>query len=84
MLVFADEGPGVSPDIRGRLFQPFVTSGKKGGTGLGLAVAYGIVKMHCGDIVAESKNGKGTTFVISIPIQQQEVQESLEWQSNQE
>jgi signal transduction histidine kinase len=49
-LVFADEGPGVSPEVEGRLFQPFVTTGKKGGTGLGLAVARRFVEDHGGSL----------------------------------
>jgi signal transduction histidine kinase len=49
-LVFADEGPGVAPEVRGRLFQPFVSAGKKGGTGLGLAVARRFVEDHGGSL----------------------------------
>ena len=48
VLVLADEGPGVSPEIRERVFEPFVTLGKKRGTGLGLAVARRFVEDHGG------------------------------------
>ena len=50
MLVLADEGPGVSPEIRERVFEPFVTLGKKRGTGLGLAVARRFVEDHGGSL----------------------------------
>jgi signal transduction histidine kinase len=49
-LVLADEGPGVSPEIRDRVFEPFVTLGKKRGTGLGLAVARRFVEDHGGSL----------------------------------
>jgi signal transduction histidine kinase len=48
VLLLADEGPGVSPEIRDRVFEPFVTLGKKRGTGLGLAVARRFVEDHGG------------------------------------
>jgi signal transduction histidine kinase len=50
VLVLADEGPGIPEEIRERLFQPFVTTGKKGGTGLGLAVARRFVEDHGGSL----------------------------------
>ncbi|MGD8895038.1 MAG: HAMP domain-containing sensor histidine kinase [Acidobacteriota bacterium] len=50
VLFLADEGPGVAPEIRERLFQPFVTGGKRGGTGLGLAVARRFVEDHGGSL----------------------------------
>ena len=50
VLVLADEGPGVPPEIRDRVFQPFVTAGKRGGTGLGLAVARRFVEDHGGSL----------------------------------
>jgi signal transduction histidine kinase len=68
--VFADEGPGVAPEIRDRLFQPFVTSGKKGGTGLGLAVARRFVADHGGSL--ELWDGepiaRGAHFRIVLPL----------------
>jgi signal transduction histidine kinase len=67
-LVLADEGPGVPPEIRDRVFDPFVTRGKKRGTGLGLAVARRFVEDHGGRIeLVES--GKGARFQILLPLQ---------------
>jgi signal transduction histidine kinase len=60
-LVFADEGPGVPPEIRDRLFQPFITAGKKGGTGLGLAVARRFVEDHGGSLVLHDEAPPMTT-----------------------
>jgi signal transduction histidine kinase len=65
-----DDGPGIPDEIMDRLFEPFVTSGKKGGTGLGLAIARSIVEAHSGQISCESKQGEGTTFLVSLPCAQ--------------
>jgi two-component system, NtrC family, sensor kinase len=74
-LRVADTGCGVPEEHLAKLFTPFFTTKEQGrGTGLGLAIAYGVVKMHCGDIVADSTVGKGTTFTITLPV----VQEQLE------
>jgi signal transduction histidine kinase len=64
----ADEGPGVPPDIRESLFQPFVTRGKKRGTGLGLAVARRFVEDH-GGLIELEEGGPGARFRILLPIQ---------------
>ena len=65
----SDSGSGIAPEHQDKLFTPFFTTKELGkGTGLGLAIAYGIVKMHSGDIRAESKLGEGTTFTVSIPV----------------
>jgi two-component system, cell cycle sensor histidine kinase and response regulator CckA len=64
-----DSGPGIPPDIIEKIFDPFFTTKrKKGGTGLGLSVVYGIVKSHKGDISVESHPGEGTVFTIELPI----------------
>ncbi len=63
----ADDGPGISPEIRGRLFQPFVTHGKKSGLGLGLALSRQTVIDHGGEIWVESEPGKGARFSIRLP-----------------
>jgi signal transduction histidine kinase len=71
VLVLADEGPGVPPEIRGRIFQPFVTAGKKRGTGLGLAVARRFVEDHDGSLElceeAETE-AHGAHFRLVLPL----------------
>jgi signal transduction histidine kinase len=67
VLELADEGKGVPPEIRERVFEPFVTHGKKGGTGLGLAVARRFVEDHGGTIELLPE-GPGARFRISLPL----------------
>jgi two-component system sensor histidine kinase PilS (NtrC family) len=62
---FADTGPGISPQLAERIFEPF-QSGFEGGTGLGLAIVYQIVQAHEGNVWARSKPGQGTTFVLRL------------------
>jgi len=66
-LRFADTGTGMNEDVRERVFEPFYTTKGVHGTGLGLAVSYGIIERHQGLISVESKPGKGTTFYIDLP-----------------
>lgn len=64
-----DSGAGIPKENMGKLFTPFFTTKKMGkGTGLGLAIAYGIIKMHKGDIRALSDIGQGTTLTIKLPV----------------
>jgi two-component system NtrC family sensor kinase len=64
-----DSGPGIDKEIQDKLFEPFFTTKKSGkGTGLGLSVSYGIINEHKGKILIHSTPGKGTTFVIVLPI----------------
>jgi len=63
----ADNGCGISPENRSRIFEPFFSTKAKG-TGLGLAVSYGIVKNHKGDIRVSSESGQGTRFTITFPL----------------
>jgi PAS domain S-box-containing protein len=67
-LRFADSGIGMEEDVRERVFEPFYTTKGVHGTGLGLAVSYGIVERHYGTISVSSKPGEGTTFYIDLPI----------------
>jgi signal transduction histidine kinase len=61
-----DTGPGISPTLRGRLFQPFVTAGKKNGLGLGLALSRQTLLDHGGDLWVDS-NGPGAKFCLRLP-----------------
>jgi signal transduction histidine kinase len=63
----SDTGPGIPEAIRSRIFEPFVTYGKKHGTGLGMAIAKSTVDAHGGRIWLESELGKGTTFHVVLP-----------------
>ena len=68
MLIVRDTGHGIDGEIINRIFDPFFTTKKPGeGTGLGLAVVYGIIRSHGGVITVESKRGKGTVFCVYIP-----------------
>jgi len=71
-----DDGLGISKENMEKLFTPFFTTKKVGeGTGLGLSVCYGIVAEHNGRIYAESKVGKGATFIVELPIVSQQREE---------
>ncbi len=67
MISVSDNGPGISADLKNRLFNSFATN-KKGGTGLGLAQAKKIIDLHGGELSYESTPDKGTTFYIKLPI----------------
>ncbi|MFN0111824.1 MAG: ATP-binding protein [Blastocatellia bacterium] len=68
-ISFRDTGIGIAPDHLARIYDPFFTTKQIGkGTGLGLAVSYGIIGDHGGYISVESQLGEGTTFQISLPL----------------
>jgi two-component system nitrogen regulation sensor histidine kinase GlnL len=60
-----DHGPGIPPELEGRIFDPYCT-GKEGGTGLGLALAKQTVEHHGGSIAVERTPGGGATFLIGL------------------
>jgi signal transduction histidine kinase len=66
-IVVSDNGPGVSPDVLPKLFEPYAT-GKKGGTGLGLTIVRRIVEEHGGTIRHEGREGSGAVFSVELPI----------------
>ncbi len=65
---FEDNGPGIPEEIRGQLFEPFVSSGKHYGTGLGLTVVQKIVEDHGGSVLVEKTSSSGTVFLVSLPL----------------
>jgi signal transduction histidine kinase len=70
-LTVSDNGQGMPPEVKARLFEPFYTTKTMGkGTGLGLAVVYGIVRQHGGSISVTSAPGQGSTFRIVLPLGQ--------------
>nr|WP_320190254.1 ATP-binding protein [uncultured Desulfobacter sp.] len=73
----SDTGNGISPQDQANIFNPYFTT-KKSGTGLGLAIAFKIIETHGGTITIESLKNKGTTFVISIPLEQNKLDEKEE------
>jgi signal transduction histidine kinase len=65
---FADTGPGVPPELAERIFEPFVSFGKREGAGLGLSIARRIVQEHGGEIRLESPPAGGAAFVVRLPL----------------
>ena len=63
-----DNGRGVPPELRARIFDPFVSHGKENGTGLGLTVVQKIVQDHGGQVTLEENPGGGTVFTVDLPL----------------
>ena len=71
-ITIADTGQGIAREDRDKIFNPFFTT-KTGGTGLGLAIVYRIIEDHRGTITVDSVPGKGTQFIIRLPISEEPV-----------
>ena len=69
MITVKDNGNGIPQKFIDKIFQPFFTTKPTGqGTGLGLSLAYDIVKAHGGELRVETMQGKGAEFIIHLPI----------------
>jgi signal transduction histidine kinase len=72
-LSVRDTGPGIAPEVLPRVFDPFFTTKEVGqGTGLGLSITYGVIERHQGHIRAESPDGGGARFVVTLPLEPRE------------
>jgi signal transduction histidine kinase len=69
VLRVSDSGPGVPPENREKIFQPFFTS-KDEGTGLGLSISRRIVSEHGGTLELDTASNAGATFIISLPLKE--------------
>jgi hypothetical protein len=67
IFTIRDNGPGIPDVIQSTLFEPFVTHGKRGGTGLGMAIVLKIITTHKGVIRFDTAPGEGTCFYIDLP-----------------
>ncbi len=73
VLEVADTGSGIAPELVSKIFDPFFTTKEEGkGVGLGLAVVYGIVSAHSGEIEVATRLGEGSTFRVTLPLQSPE------------
>jgi len=84
-LRISDDGPGIEPTLFPKLFEPFASSRLDAkGTGLGLAVAEGIIKEHNGVITAQNNEGPGATFEIVMPIEPEKTEDETLFPSTTE
>src|SRR5262249_34757598 len=67
-VTVTDNGPGIPPGVRQRLFEPYVSEGEEAGTGLGLFIVRLIAEAHGGAITLQSQPGKGSRFTLRFPI----------------
>ena len=74
-ILVTDTGPGMTPEVAGQVFQPYFST-KKGGTGLGLALAQRIVEEHGGTLALNTEVDKGTQFSLRLPVADTESEET--------
>jgi signal transduction histidine kinase len=67
VLRISDQGSGIADEIKGKIFDLYFTT-KSGGSGIGLAMTYRILQLHHGSIEVQSKPGRGTEFLLRIPL----------------
>jgi len=78
-LSISDSGPGIAPDIKKKIFEPYFTTKETGkGTGMGLAIIHGIVKKYGGFISLYSEPGEGTAFHVFLPVIEKELLTEIE------
>jgi signal transduction histidine kinase len=83
-ISIADTGVGIPENIRANIFEPFFSTKESGkGVGLGLSVVYGIVQRHGGAIQVESVQGRGTTFVLTLPVEAAAEEEQTGWDGDE-
>src|SRR5215472_15072684 len=79
VILVRDDGSGIPPDILPRIFEPFLTTKETGrGVGLGLAISHSILDRHNGNIEVQSEPGRGTTFTVTLPWDEDEAKPQAE------
>jgi signal transduction histidine kinase len=78
LIQIKDTGIGIPSENMSKLFEPFYTTKKRKGVGLGLSVAYGIIQEHGGSIYVQSVSGEGSTFTIKLPLRPPKDKAALE------
>ena len=74
VISIEDDGPGIPENIKEKIFDPFFTTKPVGkGTGLGLSVSFGIIDKHSGEMTVESEEGRGTKFLIKLPVKEENI-----------
>jgi signal transduction histidine kinase len=76
-LEISDTGTGMTEEVRRRCLEPFFTTKGERGSGLGLAVSYGIIRRHGGSISLDTHLGKGTTFMIDLPVPKEAIEPTI-------